>query len=64
MHYVALSCRCLVGLIFLVSFAAKVTPNAFRVFVESLRAMKVVPAPFVPYWPFAFLGIATLWFGL
>lgn len=45
MHYVALSCRCLIGLIFLVSFATKVTPSAFRAFVESLRAMNVLPAP-------------------
>lgn len=47
MHYVALSCRCLVGLIFLVSFATKVTPGAFRAFAESLRTMNVLPASLV-----------------
>lgn len=63
MHYVALSCRCLVGLIFLVSFATKVTPGAFRAFVESLRTMNVLPASLVrvvaPGVVFAELAVAA-----
>lgn len=47
MHYVALSCRCLIGLVFLISFATKVSPSAFRAFAESLRTMNVLPAPLV-----------------
>jgi hypothetical protein len=46
-HYVALSCRCLIGLVFLISFATKVRPSAFRAFAESLRIMSVLPAPLV-----------------
>jgi hypothetical protein len=46
-HYVALSCRCLIGLVFLISFATKVSPSAFRAFAESLRVMSVLPAPLV-----------------
>jgi hypothetical protein len=62
-HYVALSCRCLVGLIFLVSFATKVTPGAFRAFAESLHTMNVLPAPLVrvvaPGVVFAELAVAA-----
>ena len=47
MHYLALSCRCLVGLVFLISVATKVTPGAFRAFAESLRTMNVLPESLV-----------------
>ncbi|KJK51100.1 hypothetical protein UK23_08395 [Lentzea aerocolonigenes] len=47
MHYVALACRCLVGLVFLISFSTKVAPSAFRAFAQSLRTMNVLPVPLV-----------------
>jgi len=47
MHYVALSCRCLIGLVFLISAATKVTPRGFREFAESLRTMNVLSDPLV-----------------
>jgi uncharacterized membrane protein YphA (DoxX/SURF4 family) len=46
-HHVSLACRCLIGVIFFVSFSTKVAPGSFRAFVESLRAMNVLPAPVV-----------------
>lgn len=47
MHYVALSCRCLIGMVFLISVLTKVAPGSFRAFAESLRAMEILPAPLV-----------------
>ncbi|MFD9733367.1 MauE/DoxX family redox-associated membrane protein [Umezawaea sp. NPDC059074] len=43
MHYVGLSCRCLVGVVFLISFASKITPTSFGAFVASLKAMRILP---------------------
>ncbi|MFI6097476.1 MauE/DoxX family redox-associated membrane protein [Lentzea sp. NPDC051213] len=47
MDYVALACRVLVGAVFVVSFATKVSPGALQNFAESLRDMKVLPASVV-----------------
>lgn len=45
MRYVEIGARLLVGVVFVVALAGKVTgPPAFRAFVASLRAMRVVPA--------------------